>query len=180
MSDVAPGGAAGGPAADTTAARTHAANGMAGAEAASSGGAPPGDDVTIDTAAERRRIRARQALSAAGGGIDARDLTVVYRNGNVALDGATFRVPEATICALVGINGSGKSTLFKALMGFVPLARGSVTLLGGEASAKPQSWAICARLSSVRAKRSPARSCRTTPAARSTSWASTVPTGRRS
>jgi manganese/iron transport system ATP-binding protein len=31
---------------------------------------------------------------------------------------------------LVGVNGSGKSTLFKAVMGFVRLARGHVTVLG--------------------------------------------------
>jgi manganese/iron transport system ATP-binding protein len=30
----------------------------------------------------------------------------------------------------VGVNGSGKSTLFKALMGFIPVARGKVSLLG--------------------------------------------------
>ena len=95
---------------------------------------PTADAVSVDTAAERRRIRARQSRGEPGGGIDADDLTVVYRNGNVALDGASFHIPEATICALVGINGSGKSTLFKALMGFVPLARGTVRLLGGEAA----------------------------------------------
>ena len=31
---------------------------------------------------------------------------------------------------LVGMNGSGKSTLFKAIMGFVPVAGGSITVLG--------------------------------------------------
>ena len=86
--------------------------------------------IAVDGRAERRRVRARQALGEPGGGIDASALTVVYRNGNVALDGASFRVPEATICALVGVNGSGKSTLFKALMGFVPLAGGRVSILG--------------------------------------------------
>ena len=92
--------------------------------------ASPPPALVVDGPAERRRVRARQAESPANGGIDATDVTVVYRNGNVALDGATFRVPEATICALVGVNGSGKSTLFKALMGFVPLARGEVSILG--------------------------------------------------
>ena len=33
----------------------------------------------------------------------------------------------------MGINGSGKSTLFKAIMGFVPLALGSVQILGSPA-----------------------------------------------
>ena len=88
------------------------------------------DPVVVDTAEERRRVRARQARGEPGGGIDATDLSVVYRNGTVALDAASFRVPEATICALVGVNGSGKSTLFKSIMGFVPLARGEVRILG--------------------------------------------------
>ena len=56
-------------------------------------------------------------------------MTVAYRNGTVALDGASFCIPTSTICALVGINGSGKSTLFKSIMGFVPLARGEVRIL---------------------------------------------------
>ncbi len=63
-------------------------------------------------------------------GIAARDLTVTYRNGQTALTGVSFDIPTGTITALVGVNGSGKSTLFKAIMGFVPLARGSVSILG--------------------------------------------------
>src|SRR5690606_13057066 len=43
---------------------------------------------------------------------------------------ASFSIPRGTITALVGVNGSGKSTLFKAIMGFVPLARGAVSIMG--------------------------------------------------
>ena len=32
--------------------------------------------------------------------------------------------------ALVGVNGAGKSTLFKAIMGFVPMAQGDITIMG--------------------------------------------------
>lgn len=63
-------------------------------------------------------------------GISARDVTVTYRNGLTALRGASFRIPKGTVTALVGVNGSGKSTLFKAIMGFVPVARGEIRLLG--------------------------------------------------
>lgn len=63
-------------------------------------------------------------------GIVADDVTVTYRTGVTALKHASFSVPRGTITALVGVNGSGKSTLFKALMGFVPLAGGAVTILG--------------------------------------------------
>lgn len=70
-----------------------------------------------------------------GEGLQIRDVTVTYRNGHTALIDAGFSIPQGTITALVGVNGSGKSTLFKAIMGFVPLARGSVSILGGAASA---------------------------------------------
>jgi len=79
---------------------------------------------------DRLALRQRQAAEQAGSGIDASNLTVVYRNGNVALNQASFKIPRSTICALVGVNGSGKSTLFKAIMGLVPLATGEVSILG--------------------------------------------------
>ena len=63
-------------------------------------------------------------------GIIAEDVTVTYRNGHTALTHASFSVPKGTITALVGVNGAGKSTLFKAIMGFVPIAAGKVTILG--------------------------------------------------
>jgi len=65
-----------------------------------------------------------------GTGIVAKNVTVTYRNGNTALRDATFDIPTGTIAALVGVNGSGKSTLFKAIMGFVPAAKGEITVLG--------------------------------------------------
>jgi len=60
---------------------------------------------------ERRLLRAKQAEEPVGGGIKAEGLSVVYRNGNLALSDATFSIPTSSICALVGINGSGKSTV---------------------------------------------------------------------
>ncbi|WP_394154852.1 manganese/iron ABC transporter ATP-binding protein [Loktanella salsilacus] len=65
-----------------------------------------------------------------GSGIFAQDVTVTYRNGHTALHDASFEIPLGTITALVGVNGAGKSTLFKAIMGFVPAARGEIRLLG--------------------------------------------------
>ena len=63
-------------------------------------------------------------------GITAQDVTVTYRNGTTALRNASFEIPTGTITALVGVNGAGKSALFKALMGFVPAARGQISILG--------------------------------------------------
>jgi manganese/iron transport system ATP-binding protein len=67
-------------------------------------------------------------------GLDVEHVTVTYRNGHTALKDASFAIPRGTITALVGVNGSGKSTLFKAIMGFVPLAAGKVTILGQPAA----------------------------------------------
>ena len=65
-----------------------------------------------------------------GPGLSARDVTVTYRNGHTALWNATFEIPRGTVTALVGVNGAGKSTLFKAIMGFVPSAKGEISILG--------------------------------------------------
>ena len=66
----------------------------------------------------------------AGAGLAAEGVTVSYRNGVTALREASFSLPVGTISALVGVNGAGKSTLFKAIMGFLPLAKGSISILG--------------------------------------------------
>ena len=70
------------------------------------------------------------AAGEAGPGIAVTGATVTYRNGHTALRDASFDIPTGTITALVGVNGSGKSTLFKAIMGFVRLARGEIRVLG--------------------------------------------------
>ncbi|BCP54222.1 manganese transporter [Kaistia sp. 32K] len=72
-------------------------------------------------------LPSRSALAA---GIAVAGATVTYRNGHTALRDASFSIPTGTITALVGVNGSGKSTLFKAIMGFVRVSRGSITILG--------------------------------------------------
>jgi len=73
---------------------------------------------------------ARPDAADPGSGIEARGVTVTYRNGHTALRNASFRIPRGTVTALVGVNGAGKSTLFKAIMGFVPVAQGDIRLLG--------------------------------------------------
>jgi manganese/iron transport system ATP-binding protein len=75
-------------------------------------------------------------------GIRTEGVTVTYRNGFTALRDASFAIPTGTITALVGVNGSGKSTLFKALMGFVPVARGSVEILGKPARTAMKAQAV--------------------------------------
>lgn len=67
-------------------------------------------------------------------GLSASHVTVTYRNGVTALHDASFEVPTHTITALVGVNGAGKSTLFKALMGFLPLDGGHISILNQSVS----------------------------------------------
>jgi manganese/iron transport system ATP-binding protein len=62
--------------------------------------------------------------------ISVRGLTVTYPNGFTAVQDASFELGPATICALVGVNGSGKTTIFRAIMGFVRPAAGTVRLCG--------------------------------------------------
>jgi manganese/iron transport system ATP-binding protein len=62
--------------------------------------------------------------------INVSDVTVAYNNGTIALRDASFALGGGTICALVGVNGSGKSTLFKAIMGFLRPAKGSIRIAG--------------------------------------------------
>lgn len=57
------------------------------------------------------------------------ELDVFY--GNIqALWNASISVNEKEIVALVGANGAGKTTLLNAISGFLPIASGSVDLLG--------------------------------------------------
>lgn len=61
--------------------------------------------------------------------VDVRDLSVRY--GEVsALEEVSLQILPGRICALIGMNGSGKSTLFKAIMGLVRPAQGSVRIHG--------------------------------------------------
>ncbi|MEM9852651.1 MAG: ATP-binding cassette domain-containing protein, partial [Pseudomonadota bacterium] len=73
---------------------------------------------------------ARSPAIPASDGIAARGVTVTYRNGHTALRDASFTIPRGSVTALVGVNGAGKSTLFKAIMGFVPAAQGTIELMG--------------------------------------------------
>lgn len=79
---------------------------------------------------KQRNVLNSSAPSEARTGISVMNATVTYRNGHTALRDAAFHIPTGTITALVGVNGSGKSTLFKAIMGFVRLAKGDISVLG--------------------------------------------------
>jgi manganese/zinc/iron transport system ATP- binding protein len=59
--------------------------------------------------------------------IDVADVTIRYGR-NPAVWDVTFAIPQGVRVAVVGPNGAGKSTLLKGLMGFVPVAMGTVSI----------------------------------------------------
>ena len=60
--------------------------------------------------------------------IEARGLSVIYPNGQIALEDVSFELKTGTIYGLIGVNGSGKSTLFKTIMGLVSPTKGNVSI----------------------------------------------------
>jgi len=60
----------------------------------------------------------------------------VSRGGRLVLDRLSFSVSGGQALIVTGPNGAGKSTLLRALAGLLPLAGGSVALLGGPPDAE--------------------------------------------
>jgi iron complex transport system ATP-binding protein len=60
---------------------------------------------------------------------EARDLVLRY-GSHTALAASTFTIPFEGVTAVIGPNGSGKSTLLHALGGLVPVAEGTLSVLG--------------------------------------------------
>jgi branched-chain amino acid transport system ATP-binding protein len=65
--------------------------------------------------------------------LEAKNLDV-WINGIEILRDISLAVGEGEMVGLVGRNGAGKTTTIRALMGLLPLRRGSVLLAGKEAS----------------------------------------------
>ena len=61
--------------------------------------------------------------------VDATDLELRY-GSFVAIAASTFQIPRIGVVSVIGPNGSGKSTLLSALVGLVPVAAGSLSVLG--------------------------------------------------
>ena len=50
--------------------------------------------------------------------------------GTTVLRDVSLTVPAGEVTALLGPNGAGKSTLLRAVSGFLPATKGSITLFG--------------------------------------------------
>ncbi len=64
----------------------------------------------------------------------ARDV-VVELGARRVLDGVSFEVARGEFAALCGPNGGGKTTFLRAALGLVPLAKGSIEVLGARPGA---------------------------------------------
>ena len=58
------------------------------------------------------------------------DQAVVAYEGRAVLHHVSLDLPAGEMAAVLGANGSGKSTLIRAVLGLVPLTRGTVELFG--------------------------------------------------
>ncbi|MDR1427245.1 MAG: ATP-binding cassette domain-containing protein [Bifidobacteriaceae bacterium] len=68
-------------------------------------------------------------MSVTGAAVRVQDLHVGF-DATQVLRGISLTIDTGDVVALLGANGSGKTTLVKAILGIVPMTRGSVRLLG--------------------------------------------------
>ncbi len=62
--------------------------------------------------------------------IETHNLTKIYGNKYIALNGINLRVPQGSVFGLVGPNGAGKTTTIKLLLGLHSPTAGTVRLFG--------------------------------------------------
>lgn len=62
--------------------------------------------------------------------IETRNLTKIYANKHIALNGASLVVPKGAVFGLVGPNGAGKTTTIRLLLGLQSPTAGTVSVLG--------------------------------------------------
>lgn len=62
--------------------------------------------------------------------IDAINLTKIYKQGSVALDNFSLRVPEKQIFSILGKNGAGKTTFTKIVATILKATKGEAYVLG--------------------------------------------------
>ncbi|MEU6710136.1 alpha/beta fold hydrolase [Nonomuraea sp. NPDC046802] len=57
-------------------------------------------------------------------------LTKAYRNGELAVDGLSFRVEQGQVLGLLGPNGAGKTTTMRMMMGLIQPDGGEIRIFG--------------------------------------------------
>jgi manganese/zinc/iron transport system ATP- binding protein len=61
--------------------------------------------------------------------LDVSHITVSYNNNSVLVD-VSVMVPQGVMLGVIGPNGAGKTTFIKALLDLLPVATGSIKILG--------------------------------------------------
>jgi subfamily B ATP-binding cassette protein MsbA len=84
----------------------------------------------LDVEPEIREAPGAAPLAIKGGEIRFDNVRFAYKDGALALDGATFTVPAGKTVALVGASGAGKSTILNLIPRFYDVDRGAVTIDG--------------------------------------------------
>lgn len=69
--------------------------------------------------------------------LEARELTMVYGNNLVAVDGLSFQVQPGEIYVILGANGAGKSTTMSMLLNFIDPTHGTALVNDIEIPRKP-------------------------------------------
>ncbi|MDR1472830.1 MAG: energy-coupling factor ABC transporter ATP-binding protein [Synergistaceae bacterium] len=62
--------------------------------------------------------------------LELKGVSVIYPDGNLALNGVGFALGRGERAALVGANGAGKSTLLRAIVGLLPVSGGEISVDG--------------------------------------------------
>ncbi|MGA5762818.1 alpha/beta fold hydrolase [Nonomuraea bangladeshensis] len=96
--------------------------------------ATPDPTATNPTAATRDTTTAASPEPGANGDpavpLDIKGLTKAYRNGELAVDGLSFRVERGQVLGLLGPNGAGKTTTMRMMMGLIRPDDGEVRIFG--------------------------------------------------
>jgi ABC-2 type transport system ATP-binding protein len=69
--------------------------------------------------------------------LEAINLTKRYEDGELALDGLTFKVEPGEIFCMFGANGAGKTTAINLFLGFIPATSGKALVEGVDVGKDP-------------------------------------------
>ncbi|GGN21119.1 ABC transporter ATP-binding protein [Halarchaeum nitratireducens] len=69
--------------------------------------------------------------------LDVSELTKIYPDGTLAVDGISFDVQAGDFCVIIGPSGCGKSTTLHSLVGTIEATDGTITLDGADITDAP-------------------------------------------
>ncbi|WP_246075019.1 alpha/beta fold hydrolase [Nonomuraea terrae] len=101
-----------------------------GATTGSRTGAAPVTSVPASDTPSGSSATGTAAVAAAEVPLEIRGLTKAYRNGELAVDGLSFRVEKGQVLGLLGPNGAGKTTTMRMMMGLIQPDDGEVRIFG--------------------------------------------------